>query len=91
MVAFLASRNTLLDLEQNEFDPELGLFRGGAVYGDGISAYPPLYTHTGTYTGREWVSTITKWVSENPDLRARQGFGLPMHAFSTIVFTTRCT
>ena len=82
-LAFEASRNTLSALERDEFDAERGLFRGPAVYGDGVSAYPPLYTHTGQYTGGEWVSTITKWVSENPSLRAQTGFGLPMHALST--------
>ena len=82
-MVFEASLNTLRELEKNEFDSELGLFRGAAVYGDGVSAYPPLYTHTGAYTGGEWVSTITKWVSENPELKAKQGFGLPMHALST--------
>jgi mannosylglycerate hydrolase MGH1-like protein len=82
-VAFETSRRTLRQLEADEFDSGLGLFRGPAVYGDGIGAYPPIYTKTGAYTGGEWVSTITKWVSENPELRAPHGFGLPMHALST--------
>jgi hypothetical protein len=83
VLAFEAARTTLRELEENEFGSELGLFRGAAVYGDGVSAYPPLYARTGTFTGGEWVSTITKWVSENPELRAKKGFGLPMHALST--------
>jgi len=82
-LAFEASRNTLAALERGEFDPARGLFRGAAVYGDGVSAYPPLYTNTGKYEGGEWVSTITKWVAENPSLRAHPGFGLPMYALST--------
>jgi len=82
-LTFAASQNTLAALERDEFDSEIGLFRGPAVYGDGVSAYPALYTNTGKFTGGEWVSTITKWVSENPSLRAPRGFGLPMHALST--------
>ena len=82
-LAFEASRKTLRELERDEFDSRLGLFRGPAVYGDGVAAYPPLYAKTGVYTGGEWVSTITKWVAENPELRAPHGFGLPMHALST--------
>src|SRR5262249_15330902 len=82
-LAFEASRRNLRELEKSEFDSERAFFRGAAVYGDGVSAYPPLYTRTGAYTGGEWVSTITKWVSENPELRAIKGFGLPMHALST--------
>ena len=82
-LAFDASGNTLAALERDEFDPVCRLFRGPAVYGDGVSAYPPLYTNTGEYTGGEWVSTITKWVSANPSLRAHPGFGLPMHTLST--------
>ena len=82
-LAFDASRNTLGALERDEFDSVCGLFRGAAVYGDGVSAYPALYTNTGKYEGGEWVSTITKWVSQNPSLRVHPGFGLPMHALST--------
>jgi len=82
-LAFEASRNSLRELEEDEFDFHLGLFRGPAVYGDGVGAYPPIYTKTGVYSGGEWVSTITKWVAENPGLRTPQGFGLPMHALST--------
>lgn len=82
-LAFEASRKTMRQLEGEEFDSRLGLYRGPAVYGDGVSAYPPLYAKTGVYTGGEWVSTITKWVAENPELRAPHGFGLPMHALST--------
>ena len=82
-LALAASLNTMRELEEDEFDSDRGLFRGPAVYGDGIGAYPPLYTKTGVYTGGEWVSTITKWVAENPRLRAPHGFGLPMQTLST--------
>jgi glycogen debranching enzyme len=76
--AFAAARNTLFDLERNEFDEELGLFRGPAVYGDGVAAYPDIYART-----KSGHSSILRWVDANPETRARPGYGLPMHALST--------
>jgi len=81
--AYQAAVNTLLQLEDNEFSEVFNLFRGPAVYGDGVAAYPDLYSRTGEYTEGKWVSTIGKWVEENPDLTAEEGYGLPMHALST--------
>jgi glycogen debranching enzyme len=78
-----ASVNTLRQLEENEFDPALNLFRGGAFFQDGISAYPALYSKTGVYTGGQWVANIKKWVEENPALKVKKGFGLPMFALSS--------
>lgn len=76
---------TMRAMEEAEYNDSLGLFRGPAVYGDGISAYPDLYTQTGIYTGSEWVSDITKWahVDQNASLKSAKGFGLPMMALST--------
>ncbi|MBS3772070.1 MAG: hypothetical protein KGY69_17590, partial [Bacteroidales bacterium] len=70
-------------LEDNEFSEVFNLFRGPAVYGDGVAAYPDLYSRTGEYTGGKWVSAIEKWVDENPDLTTEEGHGLPMHVLST--------
>lgn len=82
-ISYNATINTLKELEKNEFDSSYFLFRGPAVYGDGIAAYPDIYTHTGKYEGGEWISTITKWVEANPDKKAKKGFGMPMFALST--------
>jgi hypothetical protein len=75
--AFTAVANTLRFYEETEFDSTLGLFRGPACYGDGISAYPDIYTDP------DGVGAIKKWPAAHPDLRAPAGFGLPMHALST--------
>lgn len=71
-----AVRNSLLYFEEREFDPERGLFRGAACYGDGVSAYPDLYANHG-------LSGIAEWVVANPSLAAPKGFGLPIFALST--------
>ena len=69
---------TLKKLEREEFDETDGLFRGPAVYGDGIAAYPDQYTITG-YSGIEgWPGQ-----PENKDRRVKPGFGIPMKALST--------
>lgn len=75
--AFETSRNSICHMEETEFDSEMGLFRGPAVYGDGIAAYPDIYTRT------NGSSAILDWVAANPDLQAPKGFGLPMFALST--------
>ena len=60
-----------------EFDPEDGLFRGPAVYGDGVSAYPEQYRNPSL------SSSILRWPSENPGRRVPAGGGIPMKALST--------
>jgi hypothetical protein len=75
--AFTAIMNTLRFYEETEFDNNLGLFRGPACYGDGISAYPDIYADP------DGIGAIKKWPAAHPDLRASIGFGLPMHALST--------
>ncbi len=70
--------HTLSQMEKEEFDAEDGLFRGPAVYGDGIAAYPDRYTNT-----EKSFSGILEWPAENPDTRAKTGYGIPMKALST--------
>jgi glycogen debranching enzyme len=45
-LAFEATRNSLREYEGTELTPELTLFRGPAVYGDGVAAYPDVYAQT---------------------------------------------
>lgn len=76
--AFQATRNTLAAREADEFDAALGLFRGPAVYGDGVAAYPDRYAeHAGG------SSAIMDWPKNNPDRVSHPGFGLPMLTLST--------
>ena len=75
-LALEATRNSLAHFERTELDAELGLFRGGAVYGDGISAYPDVYADAGHHN-------IMGWRDLTPDALAAPGEGLPMHALST--------
>jgi glycogen debranching enzyme len=75
-VALEATRNSLRHLEETELTLELGLFRGPALYGDGVSAYPDVYAVPGD-------DNIGRWPEARPDLAARPGEGLPMHALST--------
>ncbi|BAX79975.1 hypothetical protein ALGA_1599 [Labilibaculum antarcticum] len=82
-LSYRATVNTIKDLEQEEFSPELNLFRGAAVYGDGVSAYPKIYTKDQNKTENESYSGIYEWPNRNPDLKVKIGFGLPMHALST--------
>ena len=74
--ALEATSNSLEKLEVNEFDAHFGLFRGPAVYGDGVSAYPDCYSLGKT-------SAILDWVGYSPAQKASEGFGLPMMALST--------
>ncbi len=81
--AFVIVQNTMKQLEHDEFSMDLGLFRGPAVYGDGVSAYPEIYTRhqdpkkNGTYSG------IYQWVEVNDSLKNKTGYGMPMYALST--------
>ena len=81
--AYSAICRTLKDREENEYDSKFGLFRGAAVYGDGISAYDNEYTHTGEPNGGLWLSNIDKWLEANPLKKASVGVGLPMMVLST--------
>jgi len=75
-LALEATRNSLAHFERTELDAELGLFRGAAVYGDGISAYPDVYADAGHHN-------IMGWRDLTPHALATPGEGLPMHALST--------
>ena len=76
-LAYDVLRRTAEDCIRNEFDPEDGLFRGPAVYGDGVSAYPPKYRNPSL------TSSILRWPGEHPGERAATGAGIPMKALST--------
>jgi glycogen debranching enzyme len=75
-LAFEAARNSLERFEREELDPSTGFFRGPAVYGDGVAAYPDPYSPGGT-------SAILDWPQANPGLRVGSGYGIPMLALST--------
>ena len=77
-IAQNAIETTLAKFEREEFDPADGLFRGGAVYADGIAAYPDQYAN-GPNSGIEgWLEN-----PDNNDKKADTGRGLPMKALST--------
>ncbi len=76
VLALEAVRNSLARFESEEYDQDFGLFRGPAVYGDGVAAYPDRYSPGGT-------SSILDWVTHNPNQRAARGYGIPMMSLST--------
>ena len=75
--AFDVLKNTITELEEREFDENANLFRGAAVYGDGISAYPEKYRNPDGSPG------ILDWAEKNPEKRVHCGHGIPMKALST--------
>ena len=77
-VAQNAVENSLAKLEREEFDAKDGLFRGLAVYGDGVAAYPDVYGDTAFLGIKKWAE-----VPENRDRIAKVGVGIPMKALST--------
>jgi len=81
--AYYACVNTIKKRENEEFDSTFNLFRGPAVYGDGVAAYDDRYTETGDFTGGLWVSNIDKWAEANPALIKTKGVGMPMMCLST--------
>lgn len=78
--AYSTILNTLRQLEHDEYDDETGLFRGAAVYGDGISAYPEKYRKM---NGKVPVTCVLDWVKAYPDEAVKRGYGLPMETLST--------
>ena len=82
-LAYKATSNTVLSREIEEYDPAIGLFRGPAVYGDGVAAYPKIYTEaddpkeSGTYSG------VYYWAEVNKSRKAKIGYGMPMFTLST--------
>ncbi len=75
-LAHRAAGNTLEQLEKSEFSADLGLFRGPACYGDGVAAYPDIYSRV------DW-SGIDAFPRAHPELCVGTGNGIPMHALST--------
>ena len=74
-----AISNSIKHFEKTEYDEADGLFRGAAVYGDGIAAYPDQYA-----TGAPG-SNVMGWL-HNPNNTKKgtfSGVGLPMKALST--------
>jgi glycogen debranching enzyme len=76
-LAHQAAVNSLAYFERTEFDAETGLFRGPAVYGDGVAAYPKRYTEPGGY------GDIREWIKHNPEKGCPVGEGNPMQTLST--------
>ena len=76
-IAQNAIANSLAKYEREEFDQEDNLFRGPAVYGDGIAAYPDHYSEGGG------SSCILVWPHANKDKKYPTGYGIPMKALST--------
>lgn len=70
--------NSLRYFEKTEFDAEKGLFRGPAVYGDGVSAYPDKYSNANSSGIKFW-----QLQPENKDKIAPVGVGIPMFCLST--------
>jgi len=62
--------------EKTEFDPSRGLFRGGAFFQDGISAYPDEFSGA-------FGCGVLQWVDGNPDKKHPVGFGIPWFALSS--------
>lgn len=81
--AFSIVQNTLDQLEKDEFSKESGLFRGPAVYGDGVSAYPEIYTNHQSKGKMGSYSGIYTWAQVNDNLKHPVGYGIPMHTLST--------
>ena len=78
-IAQNAIKNSLSNYERTEYDRTDGLFRGGAVYGDGIAAYPDKYAIGAPN------SNIMGWLGNpnNTISSTLPGKGLPMKALST--------
>jgi glycogen debranching enzyme len=75
-LALEATKNSLADFEQTEFDVQDGLFRGPG-WSDGVAAYPDVYGDAGGSSG------ILDWPQHNPDKVSKPGYGIPMKALST--------
>jgi glycogen debranching enzyme len=76
-LALETTKNSLAFLEQTEFDPEDGLFRGPASTSDGVAAYPDQYASPGC------PMDIMAWPGLHPDKASKPGYGIPMKALST--------
>lgn len=84
--AYEAIVNTMEQMEKDEFDQSLNLFRGAAVFGDGIGAYDDKYIKIDGYEGNLYTTaSIEKWArsKDNIDKKSVVGGGLPMMCLST--------
>lgn len=81
--AYLAIKNTIEIQEKEEYSVNKKLFRGAAVYGDGVSAYPKFYTESEISGNSDKYSAIYEWVDHNPSRKNKIGYGLPMYVLST--------
>ncbi len=72
-------KNTIKIQEERELNSELNLFRGPAVYGDGVAAYPRVYTTAENSNRNGEFSGILDWIRENP----KYGESAPMMTLST--------
>ena len=78
-LALEAIENTLAEAEARELDPADGLFRGGACFQDGVSAYPDSFVSLKRGSG-----IMDYLLSPPPGAKtAPAGTGLPMKALST--------
>jgi hypothetical protein len=67
----------LAAMEHEEFDADLGLFRGPACFQDGVAGYADRYADAG---GK---SCILDWLHHHAGDRHPVGAGMPMHSLST--------
>ncbi|MHB1456010.1 MAG: MGH1-like glycoside hydrolase domain-containing protein [Armatimonadota bacterium] len=77
-IALDVTKRAFETFESLEYDDDTGLFRGGAVYGDGIAAYPDAYAEPELKH-----SDIAGWPARNPHRAYPKGTGLPMCSLST--------
>lgn len=82
-LAYNAGKNTIELKESEEYNPNNKLFRGPAVYGDGVAAYPKVYTEALDSTKSGAFSGIESWPENNQDEKISKGFGIPMYSLST--------
>ncbi len=75
-LAYEATVNTLEYMEATEFDPDRGLFRGPACYGDGVAAYPDRYA----VSGESGIISFAQYAKKETSCR---GEGIPMFTLST--------
>ena len=71
-------KNSLEELEQTEFDAQTGLFKGAAVYGDGVAAYPDRYAQVSNSR-----SGILHWAEDQAASYTGKGYPVTMKALST--------
>jgi hypothetical protein len=69
--------DTLLRFDKEEFDADLGLYRCGALFQDGMAAYPARYAN------RDFSAALETWDPADPMLKCPSGDGLPCCALST--------